>query len=152
MRSTKAPWTQAFHENLRDLGVQGATQDQTLAQLLKRQGMSYSALLDLLGHPGPDEQDVRDGVEIAIKYEGYINRQLQQVSRFKKLETRRIPFDFDYERVKGFSREVLEKFKRFRPTTVGQASRISGITPAAMSLLLIAIERVTRGTTPPISA
>ena len=152
LRSTKAPWTQAFHENLRDLGVQGATQDQTLAQLLKRQGMSYSALLDLLGHPGPDEQDVRDGVEIAIKYEGYINRQLQQVSRFKKLETRRIPFDFNYERVKGFSREVLEKFKRFRPTTVGQASRISGITPAAMSLLLIAIERETRRTAPPISA
>ncbi|MEE8492450.1 MAG: tRNA uridine-5-carboxymethylaminomethyl(34) synthesis enzyme MnmG [Nitrospirales bacterium] len=152
LRNTKAPGTQDFHENLRDLGVQGTTQDQTLAQLLKRQGMSYSALLDLLGHSGPDEQDVRDGVEIAIKYEGYINRQLQQVSRFKKLEARRIPFEFDYERVKGFSREVLEKFKRFRPTTVGQASRISGVTPAAMSLLLIAIERETRRTAPPISA
>jgi len=66
---------------------------------------------------------------------------MNQVARFKKLEQRSIPRTFDYEVVPGFSREVIEKFKKFQPSTIGQASRISGVTPAAISLLIVALEK-----------
>ena len=116
--------------------MEGASPDQTLAQLLKKQELSYLSLLEIVGDSAPNSEKVREGVEIQIKYEGYITRQLQQVQRFKNLEERRIPNDFNYDRVKGFSGEVLEKLKRFRPASLGQASRISGLTPAAISLIL----------------
>ncbi len=76
-----------------------------------------------------------------MKYSGYIKRQLQQVGRFKKLETKTIPTTFSYDRITGFSTEVREKLKRVRPSSIGQASRISGVTPAAISLLLVALEK-----------
>jgi len=79
-----------------------------------------------------------------VKYEGYIKRQLQQIQRSQKLEHRGIPAAFDYDGISGFSSEVREKLKRVRPSSVGQASRISGVTPAAISLLLVAIERYRR--------
>ncbi len=141
LKATRPKWTQDLQQRLADLDIKGASPEQTLAQLLKKQEMSYSALLDMIGEAGPEEEEIREGVEIEIKYEGYINRQRQQVNRFKKLEARRIPSDFSYDGVKGFSHEVLEKLNRFRPSSVGQASRISGVTPAAISLLLVALER-----------
>ena len=114
---------------------------QTLAQLLRRQESKYHDLLSILGIPSIADVDVADEVELQVKYEGYIQRQLQQIGKFKKLEQRLIPVTFNYDRVQGFSREVREKLNRVRPETIGQASRISGVTPAAMSLLLVAIER-----------
>ncbi|MBX3349315.1 MAG: hypothetical protein KF747_11280, partial [Nitrospira sp.] len=87
------------------------------------------------------EDDIAEEVELQIKYEGYIQRQVRQVEKFKKFEKKLIPSSFDYDMVPGFSREVREKFNRVRPETVGQASRISGVTPAAISLLLVAIEK-----------
>jgi tRNA uridine 5-carboxymethylaminomethyl modification enzyme len=117
--------------------------DLTFSQLLKRQEFSYQRLYELTG--GSEEfvqdKDINEAVEITIKYEGYIGRQIQQVAKFKKLEERRIPHSFEYKSVVGFSREVLEKLERVRTSSVGQASRISGITPAAISLLLVALER-----------
>jgi tRNA uridine 5-carboxymethylaminomethyl modification enzyme len=91
----------------------------------------------------PDDE-VGEEVELQIKYEGYVRRQIQQVEKFKRLDQKLIPQTFDYDSVPGFSREVLEKFNRVRPETVGQASRISGVTPAAISLLLVAIEKSRR--------
>jgi hypothetical protein len=85
--------------------------------------------------------EIKEQVEIGAKYEGYIKRQLQQIQRSEKLEHRAIPDQFDYDGITGFSSEVREKLKRVRPASVGQASRISGVTPAAISLLLVAIER-----------
>ncbi len=114
---------------------------QTLAQLLRRQESKYQNLLSILGMPALSDTEVADEVELQVKYEGYVRRQLQQIGKFKKLEQRLIPRTFNYDRVPGFSREVLEKLNRVRPETLGQASRISGVTPAAMSLLLVAIER-----------
>jgi tRNA uridine 5-carboxymethylaminomethyl modification enzyme len=76
-------------------------------------------------------------VEIEVKYEGYIQRQLTEVERFKGLEEKRIPLNFDYDKIKGFSREVKEKLKDIRPVSIGQATRISGVTPAAISLLMV---------------
>jgi tRNA uridine 5-carboxymethylaminomethyl modification enzyme len=84
---------------------------------------------------------VKKRVEIEVKYEGYIHRQLKEVDRFKRMESRKIPPEFNYDRVIGLSNEVLEKLNDIRPVSVGQASRISGITPAAVSLLLVALER-----------
>ncbi|MCI0562936.1 MAG: hypothetical protein MN733_31040, partial [Nitrososphaera sp.] len=123
------------------LELDGVTPDLTLAQLLKRQELSYAELLEMTGEAGPENGEIRDCVEITVKYEGYIRRQLQQVASFKKLEERQIPTRFNYDEVKGFSREVLEKLKRVRPASIGQASRISGVTPAAISLLIVALER-----------
>jgi tRNA uridine 5-carboxymethylaminomethyl modification enzyme len=92
---------------------------------------------------GSQEQDheVVEAVEITIKYEGYIKRQEQIIGQFKKLEHRRVPDDFNYDGINGFSLEVVEKLKKIRPSSIGQASRIAGITPAAISLLLVAVEK-----------
>jgi tRNA uridine 5-carboxymethylaminomethyl modification enzyme len=103
--------------------------------------MTYTKLRSLLDEPEGEDAEIDHAVEIAVKYEGYIKRQLEQVARCQRLEAKPIPPDFNYDNVPGFSREVLEKFKRVRPATVGQASRISGVTPAAISLLLVALER-----------
>jgi tRNA uridine 5-carboxymethylaminomethyl modification enzyme len=113
----------------------------TAAQLLRRQEVTYEKLLDSLGAERSQDTEIIQEVEIQVKYAGYIKRQLQQVGRFKKLETKTIPTGFSYDRIAGFSREVREKLKRVRPSSIGQASRISGITPAAISLLLVALEK-----------
>ncbi len=141
LQQTRPKWTDTFKKELAALELNGVTPDLTLAQLLKRQELSYGGLLEMTGETGPENGEVRDCVEITVKYEGYIRRQLQQVAGFKKLEERWIPTTFNYDGVTGFSREVLEKFKRVRPASVGQASRISGVTPAAISLLVVALER-----------
>lgn len=113
----------------------------TAAQLLRRQGTSYTTLLEALGVNALQDIETTDEIELQIKYSGYIKRQLQQISRFKKLETKPIPVTFNYDETPGFSREVREKLKMVRPASVGQASRISGVTPAAISLLLVALEK-----------
>ena len=90
------------------------------------------------------EREIIEAIELEIKYEGYIKRQIQQIQKAKRLEERRIPFSFNYDQLPGFSREVLEKLKKIRPASVGQASRISGVTPAAISLLLVGLEKSQR--------
>lgn len=144
LKTTRPEWTPDLERGLTDLKVQGASPEQTLSQLLKKQEVRYTSLLELIREAGPADDEVREGVEIAIKYEGYINRQYQQVRRFRKLEARSIPENFDYDSVRGFSSEVREKLERFKPASVGQASRLSGVTPAAISLLLVALERDVR--------
>lgn len=113
----------------------------TAAQLLRRQEVTYEKLLDCLGVDRAQDKEIIEEIEIQVKYSGYIKRQLQQVGRFKKLETKTIPTTFSYDRITGFSTEVREKLKRVRPSSIGQASRISGVTPAAISLLLVALEK-----------
>src|SRR4029078_756461 len=113
----------------------------TVAQLLRRQGAGYKTLLEALEMCGVQDIETADEIELQIKYSGYIKRQLQQIGRFKKLETKAIPIAFNYDGTPGFSREVREKLKKVRPASIGQASRISGVTPAAISLLLVAIQK-----------
>jgi tRNA uridine 5-carboxymethylaminomethyl modification enzyme len=129
-----------LRQRLATRSIELSQSDITLAQLLKRPDISYGGLLELMGEPPPDDESM-EAIEISVKYEGYINRQLRQVAGFKKLEARHIPPSFDYDRVIGFSREVMEKLKKVRPSSIGQASRISGVTPAAISLLLVALGR-----------
>lgn len=149
LKETRPAWTSELRSRFATLELKGITPDTTLAQLLKRPEVSYGMLLSLIGESEPEEE-IMEEVEITVKYEGYIKRQLQQVARFKKLEERRIPPSFNYDTVIGFSKEVLEKLKLVRPVSVGQASRISGVTPAAISLLLVALERDRRSDSPPI--
>ncbi|MCA9464887.1 MAG: tRNA uridine-5-carboxymethylaminomethyl(34) synthesis enzyme MnmG [Nitrospira sp.] len=116
----------------------------SLAHLLRRPEVSYVDLHPWLNGSHETDMEIVEAVEIAVKYEGYIKRQEQMINHFKKLEYKKVPADFQYEDVKGFSREVLEKLMKIRPSSVGQASRIAGVTPAAISLLLVALEKCKR--------
>jgi tRNA uridine 5-carboxymethylaminomethyl modification enzyme len=152
LRETRLKWTAEVRRKLEEWNVEAVAPDASLATLLKRPEVSYAGLLELYGwsHSGDDE--ISEAVEITVKYEGYIKRQLNQIASFKKLEERHIPLGFNYDGVTGFSREVLEKLKRVRPASIGQASRISGVTPAAISLLLVALDRHRRQGQSPVPA
>jgi len=141
LQETRAASVGSFLEKLSAVSPELLSPDATLAHVLRRQNMTYSKLLNFLGEGLEDNEEISQAIEITVKYEGYIKRQLQQISRFEKLEEKKIHLDFSYDNVRGFSREVLEKLKRVRPASIGQASRISGVTPAAISLLLVALER-----------
>jgi tRNA uridine 5-carboxymethylaminomethyl modification enzyme len=143
-RTIRPKLTSEFLARAEALGLQSLGAAISLEGLLRRPELDYEAVIGLAemnGHPDPA---VREEVEIQVKYEGYIHRQSHDVDNFKRLESRRIPTDFDYISVKGFSREVLEKLQRVRPHSLGQASRIEGVTPAAISLLQVALERSRR--------
>ncbi len=142
LSQTRLPWTPEQVERWSRTGQKVPDPGATLAQLLKRPELTYSGLMDIAGEA--ESGEVGEAIEISIKYEGYIKRQLEQIEKFKKLEGKIIPENFRYDMVSGFSNEVSEKLSRVRPATVGQASRISGITPAAISLLLVALERFQR--------
>ena len=111
-----------------------------LDQLIKRAQMGYDAVAELAPNPSPPDRRVAQQVEIEIKYEGYIKRQLAEIQRFRHLEQIRLPEDFDYAGVHGLSNELKEKLSAVRPLSLGQASRIAGITPAAISVLLVALK------------
>jgi tRNA uridine 5-carboxymethylaminomethyl modification enzyme len=110
-----------------------------LEQLLKRAELTYHDLETIAPPPEPVPARVARQVEIEIKYEGYITRQLNEIQKFKHLEQIRIPAQFEYGNVHGLSNEVREKLKKIQPETLGQASRIDGMTPAAISVLMVAI-------------
>lgn len=109
----------------------------TLAELIKRPELDYEKLSILDKNRPQLPEDVQEQVNIEIKYEGYIRRQIQQVTQFKKLESKELPDDFDYSQVKGLRREAIQKLNQIQPSTIGQASRISGVSPADVSVLLV---------------
>jgi len=111
-----------------------------LDQILKRAGQDYSAVDHLAPAPEPLSPRVVKQVEIEIKYEGYIERQVREIERFRNLERVRIPENFDYDRVHNLSNELREKLRDVRPASLGQASRIDGMTPSALSILMITIK------------
>jgi tRNA uridine 5-carboxymethylaminomethyl modification enzyme len=117
---------------------------ESLEQLLKRPEITYKFIEDNAPSDKPLNHDMKRQVEIQVKYEGYIVRQMELAERLKKIERKRIPEDFNYVSVNGLSKEVLSKLQEVRPANLGHASRIPGITPAAISLLLVAIERLKR--------
>ena len=113
-----------------------------MSELIKRPELTY----DMLAEIDPDRPelpyDVREQVNISVKYEGYINRQLRQVEQYKKLENKRIPENIDYNDVYSLRKEAVQKLNDLRPASVGQASRISGVSPADISVLLIYLEKM----------
>ena len=114
--------------------------EHSLADLLRRPDVSYGAIVTL-GGPGAEDPQVAEQVEIQLKYAGYIQRQQAEIARHAHNEQLPLPPDFDYSAVRGLSVEVRQKLSQHRPETVGQAARISGITPAAISLLLVHLKK-----------
>ena len=118
--------------------------EHSLFDLLRRPNVSYSALSPWMGEGAePAGSAVSEQVEIAAKYAGYIERQRDEVERQASQERLKIPNDIDYPKIRGLSKEVQQKLAQHRPETVGQASRIQGMTPAAISLLLVHLKRRT---------
>lgn len=114
----------------------------TLAELLKRPELSYDKLEEIDIDRKKLPEDVCEQVNINLKYDGYIKRQERQVMQFRKLENKKIPENIDYDDVYSLRKEALQKLKEYRPSSVGQASRISGVSPADISVLLIYLEKI----------
>lgn len=136
------------HDAERVLGAP-IEREYTLADLLRRPGVTYASLMSLpvAGEAAPDAA-VRQQVEIATKYAGYIERQDVEIARRRAQEDAKLPSDLDYRRVRGLSIEVQQKLNAVKPDTIGQAARISGVTPAAISLLLVHLKRNAAATRP----
>ena len=135
------PRVVAAHDAERVLG-QGIEREYSLEELLRRPEVSYPLLMTLPGAgPAIANEQVAAQVEVQIKYRGYIDRQRDDIVRQEAFEETRLPADFDYRQVRGLSIEVQQKLNQQRPETVGQASRMSGITPAAISLLLVYLKK-----------
>ncbi len=129
--------SQTLNDYLEFCGTEGITNGMTLAKLLKRPQVSYEGLGCIDSARPPLDSQVTEQVELRIKYEGYIKLQLEQVEAMRKLESKLIPDDIDYSAIKGLRLEAAEKLSKIRPANIGQASRISGVNPADVSVLLI---------------
>ena len=113
----------------------------SLAELLKRPEIKYEYLADIDPERPELSKEVTDQVEINLKYDGYIKRQLKQVEQFKKLENKKIPLDLDYKEIGSLRAEAVQKLETYRPLSIGQASRISGVSPADISVILVYLEQ-----------
>jgi len=134
------------NDRLRELGSSPLDEACSLAQLLKRPELGYAEAAGLADRAPDLPEDVREEVEIQIKYEGYIAREADGIRRLAGLEERRIPSDIDYGSLHGLSMEVIQKLEKVRPLTLGQAGRIPGVTPAALSVLSVHLARFGRRT------
>ena len=117
----------------------------TLAELIRRPELTYDDLAAVDKDRPELPWDVKQQVEINLKYDGYIKRQMKQVEQFKKLEAKKIPEDLDYEKVGSLRIEARQKLEAYRPVSIGQASRISGVSPADVSVLLVYLEQYRKG-------
>jgi tRNA uridine 5-carboxymethylaminomethyl modification enzyme len=144
LESTKVNPTAAVNSLLTAFGSAPIKSSVVLADLLRRPEIDYARLACFVPSPQELPPAVVEQVTIQVKYQGYIERQLAQVERFKKLEGKPLARDLDYDAIAGLSSEVREKLKAVRPTSLGQASRISGITPAAIAILSVYQEKLRR--------
>ena len=128
------PQVQQLLESLGSTPLKSGT---TLAELIRRPELSYDAIQSIDPARPKLSKDVEEQVNINVKYDGYIRRQLKQVEQFKKLEEKKIPADLDYEKVGSLRLEAKQKLELYRPVSIGQASRISGVSPADISVLLV---------------
>ena len=145
LKSVWAKPTAALNAILRERGTPEVEQPASLEQLLKRPELTYADIQAINADAPTLPRAVAQQVEIQCKYEGYIQREFEQVEKFKKLEQKRIPDDFVYDDVQGLSRELKERLNDVRPTSLGQASRLPGMTPAALSILAILLEKRKKG-------
>ena len=141
LERTQLASTSEINSRLESFGSSPLRNQTSLAVLLRRPEISLDQLHKLVPGMPKFSAHVEAEAEIQIKYEGYVNRQSEMVRRFQKMEQLKLPNDMDYSKIQGLSREVREKLSRIQPRSLGQASRISGITPAAMSLLSVYLKR-----------
>jgi len=137
VKATNIRPTEKVNSILKENGTTPITTGTKLADLIKRTELDYEKLKEIDIERPELSKEEREEVNIEIKYEGYIKLQLEQIENFKKLENKLIPVDIDYNDVKGIRLEARQKLEKFRPNSIGQASRISGISPADISVLLI---------------
>ena len=146
LKSERIKPSPALNEALFALETTPVTEDTLLEKLLKRPEIKYHFIKEQAPSTDALTHEVENLVEINVKYEGYIQRQLDVARKLKKYETKKIPKEFDYRATPGLSREIIEKLSEVQPETLGQALRIPGITPAAVSIILVAVEGFWRKT------
>jgi tRNA uridine 5-carboxymethylaminomethyl modification enzyme len=144
--NTKVKPDERTNRLLKQWGTQEIDNGVNLASLLRRPEIKYENLLELVPSDIQLSAEVTEQVEIQIKYEGYIKKQLQDVERLKKMEKKKLPINLDYENMQGLAKEARDKLGRIRPLNIGQAARISGVTPADISVLLIYLEHKSKVT------
>ena len=145
LKATTIAPSQSLNEYLVSVDTAPMTTGMRLAELIKRPQLSYDALAIWDKERPPLTIDVREKIETEIKYEGYIARQKSAVEEMLRLEIRRIPENIDYSLVGSLRLEAVEKLNKIRPENIGQASRISGVSPADISVLLIYLEKYKNG-------
>lgn len=142
LSSTRLSPSKSVNEKLASIGLEKIRNSVSLAEILKRPETRLEDLKALDAEIGQFSSDVAYRVELDVKYRGYLDRQKEQVERAGKLEGKRIPEDIAYRQVSGLSREVVEKLSRVRPSSLGQASRIPGVTPASVTALLVHLKKM----------
>ena len=142
LESTHLKPCSEINKKFEELETAALKKKSSLKELLKRPQIDFKALQDLPGVKLDILESVAKQAEIEVKYEGFIKRQLAEVGRFKNLEKIRLPADLDYSKIPGLSREIKEKLKKIKPVNLGQASRISGVTPAAISILMVYLKKI----------
>ncbi|MDB5085522.1 MAG: tRNA uridine-5-carboxymethylaminomethyl(34) synthesis enzyme MnmG [Bacilli bacterium] len=147
LRATRVK-SEEVNPALEQIGARPVDKDvaPTLEQLLKRPEITYQFVSQLSPAPASVHPEVEEQVEVSIKYAGYIEKQNQQIERQKKLEQKLLPDQIDYMKITGLAMEAREKLTKIRPRSIGQASRISGVTPADISILIIYLESLARRT------
>ena len=145
LRKAKITPSIRVQEYLREAGTSPLAQSAPLVDLLRRPQLDYRFVQEVAPPPEPLPPDVCQSVEVELKYEGYIQRQKAQVARFQDLEGKRLPENIDYLDLPAISREAAEKLSRVRPRSLGQASRIPGVSPADVSALMVLLRARTRG-------
>ena len=144
LEQTRLKPSRDIQDRLKSVGIGEIGQPTSLAELLKRPEIHYEQIKQLGSPPQLLPEVVEEQVEIQIKYEGYIDRQTTQIQQFKKMEHFRIPDDFDYASVHSLKTEACEQLAKIRPISVGQASRIPGVSPADISVLMVWVEQYKR--------
>ena len=144
LKSTVIKPTSEVNEFLSNNNTTTINNGVKLSDLLKRSELNYEKLKEIDNNRPELSKEIAEEVEIQVKYEGYIKMQEEQVEKFKKLERKLIPNDIDYSKIKGLRLEAIQKLNNIRPNSVGQASRISGVSPADISVLLIYLEKAKR--------
>jgi len=145
LRETRIFPNSLTSEKFLELGWAALRNPISLSELLRRPEVSFADLKLFDKKMGEIPLDVAEQVEIQIKYEGYIKRQEQDIEKFKKLENKKIPWEINYQEIVGLSNEVKEKLSATKPVSLGQASRISGVTPAAIAILMVHLKRMEVG-------
>ncbi|HAQ06235.1 MAG TPA: tRNA uridine-5-carboxymethylaminomethyl(34) synthesis enzyme MnmG, partial [Bacillus bacterium] len=133
--------TAEVQELIRSIGGSELKDGIRASDLLKRPEVSYQHIKQLVPANGELDFETEEQTEIQIKYEGYIEKSLQQVERLKKMEDKKIPENIDYDAISGLATEARQKLKEVHPLTLAQASRISGVNPADISILLVYLEQ-----------
>lgn len=141
LSSVTLPVTEEIKTILLNSGTSSIKKPTTLLEILRRPEVKYNDILKLPGEHPCVSDEVKEEVEIQVKYEGYIKKQLSQIEKFERMEKKKIPEDINYDLVTGLAVEALQKLKNIKPQSIGQAMRISGVNPADISVLLIHLEQ-----------